>query len=201
MYIDFTEPISLKQYFGDSLNRERRSLKPVHQQEFTPEDRKLISSLAYDVVRIQQNHSVITAFNLVTTLINNNIITSNKPYTKKELVNEVKWLKNIMEILGALVSTDHESLEDILVVHKNFIQGNEEGRIDLIYSDIDLSTVNPEKLKGHSLSNETMKNVIPMVFLQIYMNPCIHFLANSSIIMIILRCRDESIGIRQGNII
>lgn len=172
---------------------------PIHKQELLPSERQLISSIAYDTVHIQQNNTVITAFNLMATLISNNIILKEESFTITELEYEMTWLKNIMETFGALVSIDYETMEETLVVHKNFVEVDRDGRINLICTPLDLTDVDPGRLKGHALSNETMTRVVPLMMLQLYVNPCLHFLVNSSIVVVVLKSIGQKREISRGN--
>lgn len=186
----------MKTYFGDKLNRSKHALKPIHQQELDQQERSLISDIAHEIVHTQQNNSVISAFNLASTLLSNKLVENERPYLKDELIVEMKWLKDVMEVFGALVS--NSSLEEALTVHRNLIGVDENGNVVVVHNSVDLSTVHPSKLKGHALSNETMTNIVPMIALQIYINPCLHFLVNCCLIVVILRSVGKNREIYKG---
>jgi glyceronephosphate O-acyltransferase len=49
MYFDFGEPISVKEFFGERLNRFAHALEPAHVQTLTKTDLGLINELAHEV--------------------------------------------------------------------------------------------------------------------------------------------------------
>lgn len=64
------------------------------------------------------------------------------------------------------------------------------GVIETVQPSINLERVDKTKLKGHNLNEITMKRCIPSFTLQLYNNPCLHWLHQPA--FIILVCKDLS---------
>ena len=91
-------------------------------------------------------------------------------------------LVKLFEGLGAIVAIDMDNfdkdLRQTISVHQNILKlsGNN-SNIQLIKSNVDLTNINAEKLKGARLSNEVMNVAVPAFSLQLYCNPTLYWLA------------------------
>lgn len=190
IHLHFGEPISARKFFAGKLDSSTHSMSPLHIQEITEKEKALIPSLAHKIVQAQQKCGTITAFNLVSLALNYNLVASERLLTVKELVWEVRWLKDLMERLGAFVYTEdvEESVNDCFLVHENLIEASSDHKIRLVQNDIVLDKVNSTKLKGHLLSERCMTFSVPFVMLQIYVNPTLHYLVDMALVVMILRC-------------
>lgn len=179
--MDFTTPISLKKYFGDKVNKtSNHNLGPIHNQQLSEDDKMLITDLGYKILRTQRSHCTLTSFNLTAMAL----LTS-KPGSLSSLASETTWLKEILEHFGARAKLG--SLNKILQVHGGLVTvGEDETKLELISSPVMLDVVDPKKLKGYRLSNETMTRVVPYIMLQLYVNPCLHYLADACLITVAL---------------
>jgi glycerol-3-phosphate O-acyltransferase len=105
VYVDFAEPISVRDL--SQLNGLQRSLptpeSPQDQHTLSADERMFCVDVAHRVVQQQQRHSVISAFNLTSIILNNSVLEGSGPPHVNEVVANVSWLKSVMEVLGALV--------------------------------------------------------------------------------------------------
>lgn len=161
---------------------------PVHLQEITEKEKSLMPPLGHEIVYRQQKSSVITVFNLISLIVNNNL-TSAERISKLKLLEEVNWLKDIMETFGAFVHIDlsiNNSIDDSFIVHSNLIKLGDDQTVQLIVNEIAQGNINPKKMKAHSLSDKTMTFATPFVMLQIYINAMLHYLVDAAFIVCIL---------------
>lgn len=179
VYMNFGQPISVKEWFSDKIIRDKHTLKPLHEQELTPNEKKLVAKFAYEVIYRQQRLTVITTFNLIALCLTNSIKRT-VPLTLNKLFDDIIWYKTVLEAQGAktnLTDVKRNVLES-LDVHKNLVTLSANGEITLCIERIILDAFNTKLLKGHNLSEATMTRAVPFVMLQVYVNPVLHFLLN-----------------------
>ncbi|XP_050509840.1 dihydroxyacetone phosphate acyltransferase [Diabrotica virgifera virgifera] len=189
IYLHMDEPISVKEYFGDKINRSIHSIGPLHKQEVTVEEKRQLPPLAHEILKRQQNATVLTVFNLMAIIINNNLTYQTNRLTVKELVGEVTWIRSVVDKLGAFTHFENaeKGVREALITHNNLIRLDKRKMLRLIKNRVSQQVVNPKKLKGHALSDTTMTESVPFVMLQIYTNPVLQFLIDINIILVILK--------------
>lgn len=179
VYINFGQPVSVREWFNGKIERKEHNLKPLHEQELTADEKKIVVKFAYDIIYKQQRLTVITTFNLIALCLTNSII-HNVPLKFDALLQEIAWFKTLLEAQGA--TTDVVDLKknvlDSLDVHKNLVQLNTDDEISLYFEEIVLGDFNKKLLKGYNLSEKTMTKAVPFVMLQMYVNPIMHFVLN-----------------------
>ncbi|XP_055698371.1 dihydroxyacetone phosphate acyltransferase isoform X2 [Phlebotomus papatasi] len=184
MYFDFGDPISVKEYFGDSLNRFQHALEPAHVQNLTKNELALIYDLAHDVVNCQQRRIVINCFNLIAICYCYRMYMG-KMTTFNELCEGVLILSGLLRRQGAVVAVDPSRIRDgvreSLRIHCNILTIGKDERIVLEKPRISLREVNRLKFKAHALTEDTMKNTVPIFYLQIYINPCLFWCSSVGI--------------------
>ncbi|XP_018578709.1 dihydroxyacetone phosphate acyltransferase isoform X2 [Anoplophora glabripennis] len=193
IYFHFGQPISAKRFFGDKLERSVHNMGPLHVQEMTEKEKAVIPSLAHTIVHTQQKCGVINVFNLVALILNDNLVNSKELLTVKELIEEVYWLKDVIQKLGAFVYTENieNSVDECFVVHKNLIEVQPNNRIRLVHNNIILDKIHSSKLKAHSLSEKCMTFSVPFVMLQMYINPSLHYFLDVALIVVILKYQQD----------
>lgn len=181
--------MSAKEFFGDKLDRSVHNLRPLHQQEITDNEKQLIPVLAYEIIHRQQIYTVLTPFNLISLILFTNLSLNKDLLSLNELLNEVVWLKNILETFGAFVYMPdvQKSVYDTFEVHKNKICLTKDGKVDLMWNNVVLDKINIRKLKAHHISDDVMSYSVPFIMLQIYINPLLHYLIDAALIVIILK--------------
>ncbi|XP_017773571.1 PREDICTED: dihydroxyacetone phosphate acyltransferase [Nicrophorus vespilloides] len=187
IYIDVGSPISVKDFFGSRLDKTKNHLIPQHLQILGPYEKKEISSFAEHIVNAQQHLTVLSAFNLIATVLNNNLLMRKNILRLDELVTDVMWIRNILDKFGALSNLKYprENIMDALDVHKNLVQMDDESNITLVQDSVILA--DGTKFKAHALSDATMTLAVPFVMLQIYVNPVLYYTINQSILVTIIK--------------
>lgn len=192
IHLNFGQPISAKEFFGENLNKSRHNIGPINQQELNDFDRKIIPHLAHEIIHCQQELSTLNIINLIAIIINFNLTNSKVLLTSAELRAKVLWLKEALENLGANIwssNIDYE-IEEALKVHKNKIV-IDNGRINILQEKIDLTNLNISKLKAYKLSEEVMTYSIPFVMLYIYINPVLYYMIDSAVLVTILKKKQQ----------
>lgn len=185
IYIHVGEPISARRYFHD-LDRSAHNTIPSHLRELTPHEKALIPPLAHEIVLAQQKNSVVTPFNLAAIALNRNLANEHRPLTLTELEGEVRWLRGAVERSGAFVAAG--GVPECLGAHGNLVEVRD-GAVGLVRSEIVLGELDPRRLKAHSLSGECMGAAVPMVVLQMYVNPVLHCFVDAALVVLVLeRC-------------
>jgi glycerone phosphate O-acyltransferase len=194
IYFDIAKPISAKEFFGPVLDRSVHNLRPLHQQEITEEEKKLVPKLAHEIVYRQQKHCVITTFNLLAIVLHNNLIKGKDLLNVEEIIEEIVWLKGIVEALGGFVCIDNvqKNVSDALEVHQNIVALTSDGKVTLVSNEIVLDKANITKLKGHELSEKTITLSVPFMMLQIYINPVLHYFVDVAVLVLILKNHERA---------
>ncbi|XP_015837346.2 dihydroxyacetone phosphate acyltransferase isoform X1 [Tribolium castaneum] len=189
IYFDVAEPISAKKFFGPDLDRTLHNLQPIHMQEITDYEKKLIPSLAHEIVYKQQKHCIITPFNLLAIVLHNNLTSGRNLLSVDEIIDEILGLKKVIEKFGAYVFMDdpRKCVLEALEVHNNFVRVNEEGKVTLVWDEIVVGKVNVSKLKAHELSEKTITFSVPFMLLQIYINPTLHYFVDLAVLVLIVK--------------
>lgn len=68
---------------------------------------------------------------------------------------------------------------EALEVHPNILKLTK-GTVELVSNGMDFQPIDPKRLKGFPLTKETMQTAVPIMSLQIYINPCLFWLSNLS---------------------
>ncbi|KAH1015612.1 dihydroxyacetone phosphate acyltransferase [Dendroctonus ponderosae] len=189
IYFHFGDPISTREFFEDKFDRSKHSLGPIHLHEINEEEKRLIPHLAYEIVRRQQISSVVSYFNLIALILNNNITRGQEFTGMEELAQEIRILRGTFRCWGATIFEQdiHSAIKDSLKVHQNLITVGENGKIGLVTNQISMGAVDARKLKGHSLSEATISYSVPFMMLQIYANPVLHYFIDGALIVVALR--------------
>jgi glyceronephosphate O-acyltransferase len=183
IYFDFDEPMSVTQFFGKRLDRFKYAKEPAFVQTIHQKDVYLVTELANEVVRRQQNKIVLTTYNLIALIYNEQTFSKSlSTLTMVELKKKITELVELFEDLGAIVGVDlphlTRDIEDTLSVHSNIIDFTGiHSKATLIKPNVKLGEMNSAKLKGAKLTNEIMNVAVPAFSLQLYCNPTLYWLA------------------------
>jgi len=125
MFLDFGEPISVKEFFGhDSGQRMQRAGVGGHLQKLNRQEVELVKQLANEIIYQQQRRIVITTFNLLSLYYASQLY-AQKSVNIDELSRGILHLKRIFEQLGAHVSTTPGSIKadiiDAVEIHSNIL--------------------------------------------------------------------------------
>jgi len=189
MYFHFGEPISTRDFLEPVLDRTKHSFGPLHLHEINEEEKKVVPYLAYEIVRRQQLNSVLSYFNLIALILNNNVTRGQVKISRAELIKDLSVLRTALTSWGATIFEQdlNDVVKECLVVHQNLVQSSNDGSIELVTTKIEVGRLDPSKLKAHALSAETISYSVPFVMLQIYANPVLHYLVDGAIITVVLK--------------
>ncbi|XP_058057884.1 dihydroxyacetone phosphate acyltransferase isoform X2 [Anopheles bellator] len=191
IYLEFGDAFSAKEYFGGKLDRVQHTVAPSYAQLLAQQERDAIQHLANDVVHLQQRRMVLTTFHLIALYYNLRKY-HGQTVDLTELEKGVRQLGVIFGDLGAITEVEDERevnsrIAQSLAVHRNILQLTS-GRILVIAKTRhDFSQVDKRKLKGHNLSDAVMKLSVPIFSLQLYCNPCLHWLAVPAMVLLTAR--------------
>ncbi|XP_020818615.1 dihydroxyacetone phosphate acyltransferase [Drosophila serrata] len=189
MFLDFGEPISVKEFFGhDSAQRMQRAGVGGQLQKLNRQEVDLVKQLANEIIYQQQRRIVITTFNLLSLYYASQLY-AQKSVTIDELSRGVLHLKRIFEQLGAHVSTKPGSIKadiiDAVEIHSNILHFvNARLQFTPMAAKQLADKIDVKRLKAHALCPQTMAVAVPMLALQLYVNPCMFWLARPAYLLL-----------------
>ncbi|XP_028160148.1 dihydroxyacetone phosphate acyltransferase isoform X3 [Ostrinia furnacalis] len=188
MYINFGEPMSVRDYLKWTPYTDER-LKPSELQTLSPQQFSQVQDVADYVVTQQQANSVATISNLLALVLMESLMNQRAlPYD--EVIVEVDRMIKVLRSLGATVFEDdvRKNVDRVLVVQAKSWKLDKDRRLRIISSEpIDVTDELKKKMKGHTLKAETMVNAIPIIQVQMYVNPMLHYLVPSALICVIVQ--------------
>ncbi|CAH2094422.1 unnamed protein product [Euphydryas editha] len=187
IYINLGDPVSIREFIGGSQTSSEM-LKPLDLQELTADEFRSVQDVGDYIVTRQQECTVVTISNLISIVLMESLM-NNEVLSFEQVVEKIDWLIQVLRNLRASVFENDVkgSIERILVVHKSLMKLDENNRLRLVSSA--LMNVNSDvqkKMKGHILKAETMVNAIPIIQLQLYANPVLHYLVPPALIYVIV---------------
>ncbi|GBP35993.1 Dihydroxyacetone phosphate acyltransferase [Eumeta japonica] len=190
IYINMGKPLSVKNFFGSKLRVSKETLNPVEMQQISSEQFALVQELANYVVFLQQKTMVVTISNLLAMTLMHSIM-RNVLLNIQELALEIEWAIDVLTKLDVTIfETDVKaSIARILLVHHKTVKLDNNNKLRLIISDnnpIIMGESTISKMKGHTLKPSTMRHAVPLIQLQLYVNPLLHHLAPPAIIAVIV---------------
>lgn len=205
IYFDFGKPFSVKEYLKGRLDRFKHALEPAHVQILSKQELAVVTSLAYDVVNLQQDKIVITVFNLMCFCFSYNKFRG-RSLTVDELCKEIKVILTIFRVFGAPLALNLQRENDLkheilhaLEIHANILCLIHE-KVELTTSKVDFRKIDKGRMKAHKLSNVTMSNVVPMFSLQLYLNPCLHWMAAPAMVLLVVRKLNHRVQVSKDDI-
>ncbi|XP_055904777.1 dihydroxyacetone phosphate acyltransferase [Eupeodes corollae] len=188
MYMDVGNPISVKEFFGSfGPERIRRASIPSHLQKLNMDEVLMIKKLASEVVYQQQRRVVITTFNMIAVLYTYSL-NCQRPLNIDELSRDVVLLKTLFEKLGAHVATNNNAIKPEIIktveIHSNVVTFEKANLKYTPSTGVDMKNIELKKLKGHMLAQNTMTIAVPALHIQLYINPCMFWLAKPSFVVL-----------------
>ncbi|XP_046686847.1 dihydroxyacetone phosphate acyltransferase, partial [Homalodisca vitripennis] len=196
VYVDFCEPISAHQYIwemsGGNVDYTSRALEREQQQ---------ILHLGHCIVDSQQKHAVLTCFNILALVLSNHMAASDSPLLLSKAAKDVAWLSSVLSVLGAYVKEGNnlESVKEATLVHKSLVKLSGD-TIQLVSVHSPHYKIDPNRIKGHTLENATMGVAVPLLMLQLYVNPCMHYIVSPAIITVVMQHLGDSGHITRGEL-
>lgn len=206
MYINFGEPISVREYFGADLERIKHAQLPVHVQHLTRPELRHIADIGRHVVVQQQRLIVLNAFNLVAVWYNYSASVA-VPVDLLTLVAGVLQLAKLLSLFGALIATPDENMRAAVVeslqLHDNLFRMPTKNGDEFSSQPLDLlrpqlqhvqaiaqpanATTGQPTLKAHQLAAGTLQYSVPVLSLQIHCNPCMFWLVRPAFVLLAIR--------------
>ncbi|XP_002056467.4 dihydroxyacetone phosphate acyltransferase [Drosophila virilis] len=189
MFLDFGEPISVREFFGhDSTQRMQRAGLGGQLQKLNRQEIELVKQLANEIIYQQQRRIVISTFNLLSLYYASQLY-GQRCVNLDEVSAAILHLKRIFEQLGAHVSTSTNSIKvdviDTVEIHSNILQFRA-GRLQFtpLAAEQLAAQIDVRRLKAHALCPQTMAVAVPMLALQLYINPCMFWLARPAYLLL-----------------
>ncbi|XP_067646131.1 dihydroxyacetone phosphate acyltransferase isoform X2 [Eurosta solidaginis] len=208
MYLDFGTPISAREFFGHTgADRMQRATMGAHLQKLDKLELDLIKNLANEVIYQQQRRIVISTFNLLCLCYASQLYAESSA-NMDELAHGITELKCMFEELGAHVATDQNRLKNEIIetveIHSNILHfHNGQLQFTQVAAAQLAQEIDIKRLKAHALLPQTMAVAVPTLALQLYINPCMFWLARPTyLILAALQLqKDQEIGANDTSII
>ncbi|XP_059053364.1 dihydroxyacetone phosphate acyltransferase [Achroia grisella] len=187
IYINLGAPLSVKNYLKN-ISYTEEMLKPIDLQELTAEQFKQVQSVANHVITLQQKSTVATISNLLALVLMDSLM-RDRVLVIDDVLLELEWMIEVLRTLGATVFENdvQGNVNRILVVHSQMVKLDKEKRLRLLSGTLmDVSRDIQKRMKGHVLKSKTMATAIPIIQLQLYVNPILHYLVPPAIILLIV---------------
>ncbi|XP_018803717.1 PREDICTED: dihydroxyacetone phosphate acyltransferase [Bactrocera latifrons] len=189
MYLDFGAPISARKFFGHTgADRMQRASVGAHLQKLDRKELDLIKKLGNEVIYQQQRGIVISTFNLLCLYYASQLYVD-RSVNIDELALGIAELKRIFEELGAHVATDMNRLKfeiiETVEIHSNIVNF-QNGRLQ--FTEVAAAQlaqeIDTKRLKAHALLPQIMAVAVPTLALQLYINPCMFWLARPAYLIL-----------------
>lgn len=184
----------MKEFFGVRANRFQHAHEPAHVQQLTRGELEMVQELAEYVIDQQQRFIVIQPFNLVAVYLSHRSQTSRglTGVQVVELCEQVLILGRLLGRMGAITNVDpgriRQQVEDTLKTHEALLHRKvDEEMVVLKKPTINTHKINSVKFKAHRLGDDTMQECLPLVGLQLYVNPCLYWTAMPALMLAAVR--------------
>lgn len=187
IYINLGSPLSLRGYLQDESRATEEIMKPNDLQQITPEQFRQVQDVAEHVISLQQQSTAVTITNLVAIVLMQSLV-RDEPLSLDGVVDEVVWVVGVLGKLGASVFENDVkgSVDRILVVHNKLLRVDSKRKLRLLSETLmNMSSEVKKKIKGHTLEADTMALAIPVIQLQLYVNPVMHYLFPPALVYLI----------------
>lgn len=191
IYFDFGRPFSVKEYLKGRLDQFTHALEPAHVQVLSKQELTTVTSLAYDVVNMQQDKIIVTIFNLICFCFNYNKF-KGRTLSVEDLCKDIAVIIDVFKAFGAPLSLNcknkdiKEEILHSLTIHSNVLYV-ENGCVELVTPNVDFHKIDKHRMKAHKLSNKTMINSVPIFYIQLYLNPCLHWIAAPAMALLVMK--------------
>lgn len=180
----------MKEFFGARANRFQHAQEPVHVQKLTRDELDLTQELADFVIDQQQRFVVIQAFNLVAVYLSYRSQGSSRGLTGitvTEICEQVLAMGRLLGRMGAITNVDPsrivEQVGDTLKTHEAWLGREKNGEISIKKPVINTNAIQSVRFKAHRLGDDTMQECLPLVGLQLYVNPCLYWTAMPALVL------------------
>ncbi|XP_076753541.1 dihydroxyacetone phosphate acyltransferase [Xylocopa sonorina] len=201
--LKFCEPIPACQF----LTMEHRKAKVLSPDTKLPTS--VTEKLAYRIIDSHKRNTVLMPFNLISLLFNERSQTHpDSPYTLDTLIKDYLWCKNLLQAFDANVhveksintndqsaNTVEQEILNTLKPHEELLAFDKSKTLKLKERHMRARLKSNVGVKGHTLSEETMKIAVPVINISIYLNPTLSFLIKSAIVVVAIGMEKIELGI------
>ncbi|KOC60947.1 Dihydroxyacetone phosphate acyltransferase [Habropoda laboriosa] len=165
--------------------------------------------LAYSIIDSHKRNTILIPFNLIALLFNERSQTcTDDPYTLDNLISDYLWCKNLLEAFNATVHTGRsfdrddeiannvkQEILDTLKPHEELLMFDTLNILRLKERHRETKLKSNARVKGHTLSERTMRIAIPVINISIYLNPALSFLIKPAIATVAIGMKNIELAI------
>ncbi|CAK9815530.1 Dihydroxyacetone phosphate acyltransferase [Anthophora quadrimaculata] len=188
---------------GQFLRIEHRKAKMLSPYAKLPVT--VTEKLAYSIIDSHKRNTILVPFNLIALLFNERSQTcTDDPYTLDNLISDYLWCKNLLQAFNATVHTgrNDEVLHSVKQEILNTLKPHEELLVFDALNILRLKERHRETklksntcVKGHTLSERTMRIAVPVINISIYLNPTLAFLIKPAIVAVAIGMENVELAI------
>ncbi|XP_014283658.1 dihydroxyacetone phosphate acyltransferase isoform X4 [Halyomorpha halys] len=151
-----------------------------------------IRQVAYKITEMQQSLQIYSCFNLLALVLYDHIIRKRSyALPLQEAIENVNELLFVFDLFCATVFIEGDletSIKQSICIHSSLVYLSSENKIILKKPEFKRPLNQSENQKGCNLGEEIIEEGVPIVMLQIYVNPTLTLFIRSSIILTIFEC-------------
>ncbi|KAG7207932.1 hypothetical protein KM043_009520 [Ampulex compressa] len=191
VFFNLGQPISAS-HFLSVTQRRQKILNPSLKLSSV-----VVEDLAYSIIESHKKQTTLMPFNFIALLFNERIQTDlQEPYTLDTLTEDYIWCKNFIQSLNTTVypSTTSNNIKNIkneilesLKLQQELLIFDASNKLRLKQRHVNPNTEESVHIKGHSLSQETMRIAVSAINITIYVNPILTFLIKPAFITLLIK--------------
>ena len=198
VFFNIGQPISASQF----LNMEHRKARVLSPYAKLPPT--VIEELAYCIIDSHKRNTTLMPFNVIALLFNERIQTRpDDPYTCDALISDYLWCKDLLQVFNATIRTGRsddtndtrEEILDTLKPHEELLGFDSSEVLRLKERHKETKVKNDTRVKGHTLSEETMQTAVSVINISIYLNPTLSFVFKPALVTLAVGMEGAELGV------
>ncbi|XP_015597806.1 dihydroxyacetone phosphate acyltransferase [Cephus cinctus] len=193
VYMKIAAPISAREFF----NLKSRRISALSPHSKLPA--VVVKRLGYAIIESHKKCTTLTPFNIIAILFNEKVHSCPEDhYTINTLLDDYHWLKELLSrSFSALThpsvdesendsNTENEKRDilESLNTHRELLAFDTTGKLRLKERHKNVTTNRNRNVKGHLLSETTMRLVVPAINIGVYLNPVFAFITVQGMIVL-----------------
>ncbi|CAH1393556.1 unnamed protein product [Nezara viridula] len=188
--INFGDAFSIRSFLDNQINFRYRN------QE---NETNKIKQIAFKITEMQQSLQIYSCFNVLALVLYDHIIrTHSHALALHEAVRSVNELLFLFDLFCGTVFVEGDletSIKQSIIIHGSLVYLSSENVIILKKPKFKRHLNQSENQEGCYLSDEIIEEGVPIVMLQIYVNPTLTLFIRSSIILTVFECLSKEIEV------
>ncbi|XP_076321881.1 dihydroxyacetone phosphate acyltransferase-like isoform X1 [Tachypleus tridentatus] len=189
VYFNIIDPISVKEFCGNAVDRSLHSLEPRHRHVLFKTEVEMCSDLAGHVIRSHQRHMVLSPFPLVCLVLGQHLVEDYNGMMLDSIVLEIRWLSELIEHGGGHIVTEgnvsfNDAVKSSLSQHATLVTLQERGRLEVVRHELDESDFSHPNLR---LLTRTIQEAAIHMRLYHYGNQALQLLVHFSMVALAIR--------------